>query len=267
MKRVRPITKYHGGKGRLFQWIVPLLPKHEIYCEPFGGAASVLLNKPKSGREIFNDLEPSIFNLMKVVRDKYEEFLEIVINIPYERSVYEKHRSVYFSDSFSGLSDVERAVTTYVSKRMSRGGLCGTFCWSDRMYSTGPAEVHCWNSSFKNLPLIHERLQGVEMFNRDGLEVIRDSDSVDTLFYVDPPYLHSTRSSPNLYIYEMKQAQHESLLECLVNLKGRVALSGYRSKLYDEKLNGWQCITKDTANHSSHLANKERKTECLWVNY
>ncbi|WP_253185449.1 DNA adenine methylase [Burkholderia plantarii] len=45
------------------------LPSHEIYVEPFGGSAAVLLQKPRSRLEIYNDLDGEIVNLFRVVRD------------------------------------------------------------------------------------------------------------------------------------------------------------------------------------------------------
>ena len=44
----RPILRYHGGKWKLADWIIGNIPNHRIYVEPFGGAASVLLKKPRS---------------------------------------------------------------------------------------------------------------------------------------------------------------------------------------------------------------------------
>lgn len=267
MKQIRPIVKYHGGKGRIFQWIVPYIPHHRIYCEPFGGAASVLLNKSRAEWEIYNDLEYTIFNLMKVVRDNLPEFLSKVNQIKYEPEVYDHYKSIYLSDTFYELDSIDQAIATYVSKRMSRGGLCGTFCWSNRIYSSGPAESHCWNTSLLNIPAISERLQGVIIHNNDSLEVMKKVDHEDAFFYLDPPYVHSTRFSKNLYYHEMNEVQHQILISLVKTMKGKIAISGYQSELYEKELREWRCQKKDVANHSSHEGTKDRKTECLWINF
>ena len=118
-----------------------------------------------------------------------------------------------------------------------------------------------------HLPLIIDRLKNVTVTCYDGLEVIKDHDSADTLFYVDPPYLPSTRTAPNTYAVEMTEKQHQELAAVLNKAQGKVVLSGYYSTLYAKLYSGWNLDLKDMPNHAAQGKKKQRRVECLWMNY
>ncbi len=87
----RPILRYHGGKWRLAPWIISLFPAHRTYTEPYGGAASVLLRKPRSYAEVYNDLDSDVVNLFRILRDpgSAEELGRLVALTPYSRQEFD----------------------------------------------------------------------------------------------------------------------------------------------------------------------------------
>lgn len=266
---LRPLVKYHGGKGRLHQWIISQFPPtHNTYLELFGGACSVLLNKPQSPIEIYNELEPMMFNLMNVLKTNFSEFYPLVSEVPYTKQTFLDYKVRWLSGKFT--SDVEKAAVFYIVKRMSRGGLCERFSWSDRVYSTGPAEVHCWNTALKNLTGVHKRLQNVTISHKDGLDIIpKYVNDPETFMYLDPPYLTSTRVLKKAYDFEWTIKDHYKLATLLFNAQARVMVSGYESEEYSQWFAGWTKVVKDVANHSCQHngKNKIRKQEILWLNY
>jgi DNA adenine methylase len=107
---------------------------------------------------------------------------------------------------------------------------------------------------------ITERLRGVIIENDNALDVIRRHDSEDTAFYVDPPYLPSTRDAGKDYRFEMSEEDHIKLAGALNEVKGKVILSGYPSELYDSLYKGWERVEKDSI-ADGHLPRKE----VLWL--
>ncbi|HFT2199110.1 TPA: nucleoid-associated protein [Pseudomonas aeruginosa] len=113
-----------------------------------------------------------------------------------------------------------------------------------------------------------ERLQGVVIENRDALALMEYHDRPNTLHYVDPPYVHSTRSTKvrhnatgKSYRYELDDNQHKELAAFLKRLRGMVVLSGYPCPLYDELYSTWHRVDR----HAYADGSRER-IECLWLN-
>jgi len=79
---------YIGGKTHLSRWIADQLPQHTVYVEPFGGSASVLLNKPRSDIEVYNDLDRDIVQFFEVARDRPDELAEWVRRTPYSQELH-----------------------------------------------------------------------------------------------------------------------------------------------------------------------------------
>ncbi len=87
MMPTRPLLRWLGGKWRLAPWIIQHLPPHRIYIEPFGGAASVLLRKPRAHAEVWGDLDGGLVNLFAVLRStRAEELISAVTLTPFARA-------------------------------------------------------------------------------------------------------------------------------------------------------------------------------------
>ncbi|HCZ33447.1 MAG TPA: DNA methyltransferase [Holophagaceae bacterium] len=241
MNPTRPILRYHGGKWKLAPWIIAHLPAHRTYVEPFGGAASVLLRKPRSYAEIYNDLDGEVVNLFRVARDHGDELTRMLSLTPFAREE--------FKLSYELSNDpLEQARRTVVRSAMgfgtsSLGKVTGFRASSTRNGQTPANDLRFF--PFALMPII-ERLKGVTIENRDALEVMRAHDSLETAHYVDPPYVASTRDKGRDYRHEMVDADHIRLAEFLRTLKGFVILSGYESPLYADLFPGWRRTFRNT---------------------
>jgi DNA adenine methylase len=130
-------------------------------------------------------------------------------------------------------------------------------------------QVSSWLSAIEGLQDAHARLKRVVIFNEDACSVIEREDAKDTFFYLDPPYLHDTRTATNCYSFEMSEADHIRLLETLSSITGRFLLSGYPSELYDRfaRRQSWRRWQTVIDNKASGAKSKPKRTECLWMNY
>ena len=124
--------------------------------------------------------------------------------------------------------------------------------------------VSRWLGGVEALPEIAERLARVQIENRPALDIVKIYDDKNTLFYCDPPYLHSTRGDSKAYGFEMMDDEHIDLAVVLNNIKGKAAISGYRCDLMDTLYKGWRRF--DAPYKHAHSVKKIRQ-ECLWMNY
>ena len=268
---VRPVLRWHGGKWRLAPWILRHVPPHRVYVEPFGGAASVLLRKPRAYAEIYNDLDDEVVTLFRVLRDpETAARLEALLRLtPFARTE--------FRDAYEPTDDpLERSRRLIVRAYMGFGSNAhasqhkGHRSTGFRANSSrsGTTPAHDWRSYPDVLGAIVARLAGVTIECRPAMEVMAKHDGPATLHYVDPPYLPETRARGNtydlawrMYRHELSREDHAALLDVLAELTGMVVLSGYPDPLYDERLPGWRRI------ETAALADGAReRVEVLWIN-
>jgi DNA adenine methylase len=263
-KTIRPPVKWHGGKRYLAQRIIAYFPPHRTYLEPFGGAASLLLNKPPAPVEVYNDLDQRITRVFRVLRDHGDEFRRLLTLTPYSETEFK------LATEPAG-SELEQARRDFVLWRMSLGGRGDSFSFTLHRIRRGMADVVSGYLSTidEQLPAIMERLRWVEIVCRPAVEVIRTWDSPDTLVYCDPPYVHETRheGSREVYGVEMSARDHRELAAALNSCKAKVVLSGYPSALYQELYASWRVVSFDIANHAAGGKKKTRKQETIWLNW
>lgn len=257
-----PAIRYHGGKFRLAPWVISHFPTHTHYVEPFGGAASVLLRKERSYAEVYNDLDGDVVNLFVVLRDMTlrECLIESLILTPYSRNE--------FTEAYAEAETmVEKARKLVIKATMgfgSAGATKGTTGFRlDTKRSTATAQ-HLWARMPENLAAVGQRFEGVLVENRDAVQCMLDHDTVSTLHFVDPPYVHDTRViSSRYYRHEMDNDAHLTLLDTVNKLEGMVVLSGYNTDMYNDILTGWQKQEKQSS--AAGRKGSVKRLECLWL--
>lgn len=234
----------------------------------FAGGMQELWNWDCEGvSEVVNDANGELTNFYQVLRNDaaFSQFKKAVETTPFSS---ESFKQAVESPPELGIGGAWRF---YIKVRQSRMGLGGDFATPTTRTRRGMNEnVSAWLSAVDGLPEIHERLRRVEIRNLDFSEFISKYDHGRALFYLDPPYVHATRSTTGEYgPHEMPDEQHVALLSQLRSISGKFMLSGYHSDLYDgwaRELN-WKCHEKVVDNKASCAKIKEKKTEVLWTNY
>ena len=268
MTPARPLLRYHGGKWRLEPWIIAHMPKHKVYVEPFCGAASVLLLKPRVNAEVINDLEGRVVNVFRVLQDPVTADLlrQRLALTPYSRAEFDRCYQEPALDAVDG------AAKTIMLSQMGHGtDTLGRTCrtgFRSKLSGSGLTPAMSWATWPDQIPAFVERLRGVVIESRDACEVMSRLDSTHTLHYVDPPYIASTRSSlsdgkatTHGYRHELTDDQHVELSKHLKSLRGMVLLSGYSSMLYDHLYRKWERVECQALADRASI-----RTECLWLN-
>lgn len=263
----RPIMRYHGGKWKLAPWIISHFPQHKVYVEPYGGGGSVLLRKERSYAEIYNDLDGEVVNVFRIARDQGEKLREALQLTPFARDEFvlayqrsddplEQARRTIIR-SFMGFGSSAVTSGRHTTNRFSSPNT-GFRSNSNR---SGTTPAHDWKNYAECFDQLIERLRGIVIENRDAKEIMSIHDTPETLHYVDPPYVLSTRDDKRPdYVFEMTDEQHFELADFLKTLKGHVILSGYRSSLYDGLYGDWRNVEK-----ASFADGARARTECLWM--
>lgn len=202
--------------------IVPLIPKHTVYVEPFAGGAAVFFAKPWPAvkntdhyREVINDHDERLINFYQVLRDDGEELVRRLSLTLHSEAEYRRAKDLSIGEDL-----VDAAVRYFVNVNQSfsnkiNGG------WGRAIY--GSNEAAAWMKSIERLPQYLDRMASVNIACGDALKVIKDWDSPQTFFYCDPPYPGSDCGSYKGYTVADLQALVDTLDAC----QGSFILSNY----------------------------------------
>lgn len=263
----RPVLRYYGGKWKSALEIIKWFPPHHVYVEPFGGAASVLLQKPQSAVEVYNDLNDEIVNLFEVLRDPElnDKLRNLLALTPYSRTEFLK----CYEPSSDKLEQARRTMTLY-SMSFNSSKVANLKANTFRTNSTGHHRLpRAFQSHSASLGEYLDRLTSLIIENRDYKTICKSHDSRRTLIYMDPPYPSQTRTDKlSNYKHEMlTMEEHYDLFTFVNGLKSMVILSSYDSPEYREwySRSGWKMISFKAVTGASTTGSCLRD-EVIWIN-
>ena len=262
---MKPALRYYGGKQKMIPYIEKLIPKHDVYVEPFAGGATVLFHKKKSKIEILNDNLVEVVNFYRVMKNKhkFKVLLQLCMEAPYARSENQRAQQLYKTGN-----EIERAWATWM--RISTGfsgKMDGSFSVTTATNSSRVMTFHNYKNSLEKCS---KRIEFTVMESLDALECIRRYDGENVFFYLDPPYLGADQGHYKGYT----EQDFYNLLFLLKRIKGKFLLScypGVLAEIFTEKTNNINLlrITQriSAANSTQSPGAKRMKTEMLIWNY
>ncbi len=262
MMKKTPIS-YYGGKQKLISTILPLIPQHELYCEPFVGGGAIFWSKEPSNVEVINDTNSELINFYEIAQNNFVE-LETMVRISlHSRRLFADAKVMYQNPHM--FTRIQRAWALWtLSAQGFAGMLDGTWGYDKKKGTTSKKITNKREGFTEDLSF---RLQNVQIECTDALRIIKSRDTKNSFFYCDPPYYNSDCGHYDGYSLE----DFTQLLDVLANLEGKFILSSYPSDILKQytKVNGWHTITKEQSVSVAAATNKPRKmkTEVITANF
>lgn len=253
-----PIS-YYGGKQQLLSRILPIIPVHKTYCEPFFGGGSVFFAKEPSEVEIINDINKQVVNFYRIAKQQFKALkseLEVTL---YAEEQYQQARRIYFEKEES--SEVLRAWSLFLLSQQTFLHIIDNswaFSKSRNVAKTFQNKKQMFDERYV------KRLETTQIFCRDAIRVILNADSPDTFHFIDPPYVGT-----NCGHYEGYRLEDlEKLLTTCAGLEGKFLLTHFPNESIANyaKQNGWYQIEYRMHKSSSAKADNE-KVEVFTINY
>jgi DNA adenine methylase len=256
-----PIS-YYGGKQKLVSSILPLIPSHKLYCEPFFGGGAVFFSKEKSSLEVINDTNKEMINFYKTVQQDFVSLeKEIRISL-HSRDLHRKAKVI--NNNPDMFPEIKRAWAVWVLCNQSFSSMLDGSWGYDIAKGTTSKKIHNKRENFTEEYAI--RLQEVQIECADAIRIITSRDSLDSFFYCDPPYYNSDCAHYDGYSID----DFELLLKTLSKIKGKFILSSYPSVILDKYRTEFSWNQKEFIMQISANGNKgkrKNKTEVITMNF
>lgn len=236
--------------------ILPLIPEHKTYCEPFFGGGAVFWAKEPSKLEYINDFNTMVVNFYEQLKFNFEELKDKITATLYSRSIQKMAINIYENPHL--FTPVMKAWAFWVVTNFGFNNQIETFGTCSKKTTT------CFNKRQNFTAEFSQRLDKVFIENMDAVKLIERIDKEDVFFYIDPPYVGANQGHYGGY----EQEHFERLLQTLSKVKGKFLLSSYPNEAlsaYVEKF-GWH-QKEIVMNLGASNRKGTKKIEILTANY
>ena len=257
---MKPLISYYGGKQNLLDVILPNIPPHKTYIEPFCGGAAVFWAKPLAEVNYINDTNEELINMYRMVKTRGAEVWEYIQGTLYSRAEHDKAKHAY--NNPEQYTEVERAALLIINAMQGFSSIINT-AWAQE---NGNIRRNLWNNyrARKIMPYM-KKLEAAHVEKMDGAELIKRRGHKDAFIFVDPPYIDTDCAHYEGYT----QQDLLNLIEALEQTKGKFMLCHYPNETISDaaKANGWCLIEKRQPLAVDARSETKYKTEVMIANY
>jgi len=214
MSAIKSPIRWRGGKYKLVKEIVPIIPEHVCYVEPFFGAGHVFFSKEPSKVEVIGDINDDLINLFKTAKEEPEKLInEFKYSLP-SRKIFND-----LKNNSKKLSNVQRAYKLYYMMKNAFAGRLDNPCFGISAVSKSRFDPLQIEEDIQNM---HSRFAKTACYIEcdDFEKIIKRYDRPTTFHYIDPPY-YDTDGYKNNFTGE----DHTRLKNVLSNTTGKWLLS------------------------------------------
>ena len=204
---LKPFFCRMGSKFLLRKMIVPMIPPHQKYVEPFAGGAAIFFSKDKAVKSVLNDLDKETAGALKLLQ-----------HAPTALDQYPK------SDTLAGHMRIFNTPPAGTAQKIARqvvktcSGFSGTPVENSKRIYKSPSI----QTKVKHIEDYKEKLKGVKITSQDYAKVIQQNDGPNTFFFIDPPYENTAKSAGYA---EDKGFDFERLANVLSHIKGKFLMT------------------------------------------
>jgi site-specific DNA-adenine methylase len=202
LEKAQPFGTF-GGSFHYAKRIVPLIPAHTTYVEPFAGAAAVLHAKEPSAKEVLADIDDDVVFLHRSIKAMTPE------------RVAELRRRFEWTVTEESFAKARDMAPRDDDARFYKLVFVRTHARDCRPDGTHPAQQHLGSTTNPEKYLkAAERLKDVTILRQDYKKTLRAFDAPDTFFFVDPPY-------PGEWFDKDRVVDLDEFIDALAKVKGK----------------------------------------------
>lgn len=257
-KKMKSIIPWMGGKARMVQKLLLLLPEHKGYIEVFGGAGHLLFGKEPAKWEVLNDLDGNLMNFWAVVKNAPDQLIRSFDYVLVSRRLFDDYKKIYKAGEYDDC--IQRAhIFYYLARACFGGNMAGPAFGTKKNRNTLRLE-----NIERDIMQAYERLKTVTIENVDFGRVLQTYDEAESLFFIDPPYHGTAQYNVGRFL----EAQYEQLATMCRKLKGKFILTINDDDYTRELFQGFRVMDHDVA-YSVAREQKGRRQfgELIVMNY